>query len=68
MKKYKQKTNSSAKKRFKITGTGKIMRRKTGMRHLLSHRSARTKVSKRGDFEISSSDKQKLVVLIPGLK
>jgi len=68
MKKFKQKTNSSAKKRFKITSTGKVMRRKTGMRHLLSHRSSRTKVSKRGDFEISSSDKQKLVVLIPGLK
>ena len=67
MKKFKQKTNSSAKKRFKITGTGKIMRRKTGMRHLLSHRSSRTKVPKRGDFEISSSDKDKLTVLIPGL-
>ena len=68
MKKFKQKTNSSAKKRFKITSTGKVMRRKTGMRHLLSHRSARTKVSKRGDFEISDSDKAKLTVLIPGLK
>ena len=43
------------------------MRRKTGMRHLLSHRSARTKVSKRGDFELSSSDKEKLTILIPGL-
>lgn len=67
MKKFKQKTNSSAKKRFKVTGTGKIMRRKTGMRHLLSHRSARTKVCKRGDFEISASDKDKLAVLMPGL-
>ena len=44
------------------------MRRKTGMRHLLSHRSARTKVCKRGDFEISDSDRDKLAVLIPGLK
>ncbi|MBL6722970.1 MAG: 50S ribosomal protein L35 [Candidatus Margulisbacteria bacterium] len=67
MKKFKQKTNSSAKKRFKITGTGKIMRRKIGMRHLLSHRSARTKICKRGDFEISSSDKQKLKILMPGI-
>mgnify|MGYP001228985813 CR=1 FL=1 len=67
MKKFKQKTNSSAKKRFKIKGSGKVMRRKTGMRHLLSHRSARTKVTKRGDFEISTADKNKLTVLIPGL-
>jgi large subunit ribosomal protein L35 len=67
MKKFKQKTNSSAKKRFKITGSGKIMRRKTGMRHLLSHRSARRKISKRGDFELSSSDKEKLTILLPGI-
>lgn len=68
MKKFKQKTNSSAKKRFKITGTGKVMRRKTGMRHLLSHRSARTKVCKRGDFQVSDSDLGKICILIPGLK
>jgi len=67
MKKFKQKTNSSAKKRFKITGSGKIMRRKIGMRHLLSHRAARKKICKRGDFEVSSSDKEKLKILIPGL-
>jgi large subunit ribosomal protein L35 len=67
MKKFKQKTNSSAKKRFKITGSGKIMRRKTGMRHLLSHRSARTKIGKRGDVEVSSASKDNLRVLLPGL-
>lgn len=67
MKKYKIKTNSSAKKRFKITGTGKIMRRKRGMRHLLSHRSSRTKIGKRGDFILSGSDKKKLAILLPGI-
>ena len=29
----KQKTHSGAKKRFKITGTGKVMKQKAGMRH-----------------------------------
>lgn len=34
MKKYKQKTRKSAAARFKITGTGKVMRRKQNSRHL----------------------------------
>ncbi len=29
----KQKTHSGAKKRFKVTGSGKIMRQQSGMRH-----------------------------------
>lgn len=32
----KMKTNSSAKKRFKLTGSGKIKRRKAGLRHILT--------------------------------
>ena len=31
----KMKTHSGASKRFKITATGKVMRRKAGMNHLL---------------------------------
>lgn len=34
MKKYKQKTRKSAAARFKITGTGKVMRRRQNSRHL----------------------------------
>ena len=67
MKKFKQKTNSSAKKRFKITGTGKIMRRKTGLRHILSGKPSKVKVRKQGQFQISSSDVKKLVVLMPNI-
>ena len=67
MKKYKQKTNSSAKKRFKITATGKVLRRKRGMRHLLSNKPARKKICKRGPVEVSPSDMNKLKILIPGL-
>lgn len=32
----KMKTNSSAKKRFKVTGTGKIKRKKAFKRHILT--------------------------------
>jgi len=35
----KVKTNSSAKKRFKITGTGKILHKQSGKRHNLGKKS-----------------------------
>ena len=39
----KQKTNSGAKKRFKVTGSGKIKRGKAYKRHLLGHKSTKRK-------------------------
>ncbi|MGK2854192.1 MAG: 50S ribosomal protein L35 [Microbacteriaceae bacterium] len=36
----KQKTHSGAKKRFKITGSGKIMKQGAGMRHNLEKKSS----------------------------
>lgn len=39
----KQKTHSGAKKRFKVTGKGKIKRGQSRMRHLLSNKSSKRK-------------------------
>jgi large subunit ribosomal protein L35 len=40
----KMKTHSGAKKRFRVTGTGKIMRERTNRRHLLENKpSTRTR-------------------------
>jgi large subunit ribosomal protein L35 len=36
----KQKTHSGAKKRFKVTGSGKIMKQGAGMRHNLEKKSS----------------------------
>jgi large subunit ribosomal protein L35 len=36
----KQKTHSGAKKRFKITGSGKVMKQQSGMRHHLEVKSS----------------------------
>jgi large subunit ribosomal protein L35 len=36
----KQKTHSGAKKRFKVTGSGKIMKQGAGMRHHLEKKSS----------------------------
>jgi large subunit ribosomal protein L35 len=38
-----RKTKKAAAKRFKITATGKIMRRKPGLRHLASSKSSKRK-------------------------
>ena len=37
----KQKTHSGTKKRFKVTGSGKIMKQQSGMRHNLEGKSSR---------------------------
>ena len=37
----KMKTHSGAKKRFRITGTGKVMREQAGGRHLLEGKSSK---------------------------
>jgi large subunit ribosomal protein L35 len=40
----KMKTHSGAKKRFRVTGKGKVMREQTNKRHLLEHKpSTRTR-------------------------
>lgn len=39
----KQRTHSGAKKRLRLTGGGKLKRKKVGMRHLNSHMSSKRK-------------------------
>ena len=39
----KMKTNKSVKKRFRVTGTGKLKRNQSNKRHLLSGRTAKRK-------------------------
>jgi len=45
----KVKTNSSAKKRFKVTGTGKITHQKSFKRHILTKKSNKRKRNMRID-------------------
>jgi large subunit ribosomal protein L35 len=51
----KVKTNSSAKKRFKVTGTGKITHQKSFKRHILTKKSKKRKRTLRKDGEVSQS-------------
>ena len=52
----KTKTRSAAKKRFKVTGTGKILRRPTMRSHNLEHKSSKQKRKFGKDVEIAGSD------------
>lgn len=52
----KVKTNSSAKKRFKVTGTGKITHQKAFKRHILTKKSTKRKRNMRKMGEVSKAN------------
>ena len=49
----KNKTHSGAKKRFRITGSGKVMREQAGARHLFEHKSSRRTRRLAGDLVVA---------------
>lgn len=52
----KQKTHSGAKKRFKITGSGKLQKQQAGMRHNLEGKSSRRTRRLNQDQVLSKAD------------
>ena len=60
----KMKTRSGAKKRFKLTATGKLMHRHTFRSHNLEHKSRKRKRSFRKDHPIHDSDMKKALRLL----
>ena len=52
----KQKTNSGAKKKFKVTGTGKLLRRNAGQSHNLEHKSPKRKRAFSKDLPVAPSN------------
>jgi large subunit ribosomal protein L35 len=56
----KMKTHRGAAKRFKKTGTGKIMRSHSMKRHILTKKSSKRKRRLRKDVVVSSSDHRRL--------
>ncbi|OYN89989.1 50S ribosomal protein L35 [Parenemella sanctibonifatiensis] len=55
----KQKTHSGAKKRFRVTGTGKVMHRKAGKMHLNEHKPSRRTRRLSGDAVLANGDAKK---------
>jgi len=60
----KMKTHSSAKKRFKLTGSGKIKRNQAGKRHLLRKRSKKAKLNLTGTTLVSKADSPRIKNLL----
>ncbi|HSN12668.1 MAG TPA: 50S ribosomal protein L35 [Propionibacteriaceae bacterium] len=56
----KMKTHSGAKKRFKITGSGKLTHRAAGKRHLNEHKSSRATRRLMPDAELTGTDAKKV--------
>ncbi|KQY27915.1 MULTISPECIES: 50S ribosomal protein L35 [Nocardia] len=52
----KNKTHSGAKKRFKVTGRGKLLREQANRRHLLEHKSSRRTRRLEGTESVASVD------------
>ena len=52
----KQKTHSGAKKRFKLTGSGKVMKQQAGMRHNLEVKSSRLTRRLNADVVLAPQD------------
>jgi len=61
---HKMKTHSSAKKRFKITGSGKVKRFQAGKRHLLRKRSKKAKLNLTGSTLVSVADTPRIKKLL----
>lgn len=61
----KMKTRRSAKKRYKVTGSGKVMYKKQGLRHILTKKTTKRKRNLRAMSVLSDSEAKKVKVMLP---
>ena len=60
----KMKSHSGAKKRFKFTGSGKISRRRTGLRHILTKKSTKRKRLAGMDALVHTSEEKRIKTML----
>ena len=60
----KMKTHSGAKKRFRLTGTGKIMRRRANRQHYFEHKSSTLTRRLANEVPLSPADTKKMKKLL----
>jgi len=63
----KMKTHRGAAKRFRKTGTGKIVHQQRGKRHFLSKHRTKRKRQLRRDGELTGADRKRIERLVPYL-
>ena len=64
----KMKTNKTAAKRFKITATGKLMRRHTRRGHLMINKDPNRKRFLRTEEELTGGERDKILRMLPYAK
>jgi large subunit ribosomal protein L35 len=62
----KTKTHSGTAKRFRRTGTGKVLRQKANRRHLLEHKPTKRTRRLAGRTEVSASDVKRIKAMLNG--
>ena len=60
----KMKTHSGAGTRFRLTGTGKVMRRRANMNHMFEHKSSRRTRRLTGEVALAPADVRKIKKLL----
>jgi large subunit ribosomal protein L35 len=60
----KMKTHSGAGKRFRLTGSGKVMRSRANRRHLFEHKPTRRTRRLAGDVTLAPGDARKIKKLL----
>ncbi len=60
-----QKTNKAVKKRFKITGTGKVLRNRAGRRHLAGSKKSKKRRASRRWQEADHTDTHRVIENLP---
>ena len=60
----KNKSHSGTSKRFKLSGSGKVLRQKAGRRHLLEHKSSRVTRRLDGVAEVAPADVRRIKKLL----
>ena len=60
----KMKSHSGASKRFRVTGSGKIMRERSGRRHLMERKSSKLARGLEGTAEVAKADVKRVRKLL----
>jgi large subunit ribosomal protein L35 len=60
----KMRTHSGAAKRFRLTGTGKVIRRRANRKHLLEHKASKRTRRLANDQTLAGSDVRKIKKLL----
>ncbi|XP_078443500.1 ribosomal protein L35 [Wolffia australiana] len=65
---YKMKTHKASAKRFRVTGRGKIVRRRAGKQHLLAKKNTKRKLRLSKMLQVDRSDYDNVIGALPYLK